>query len=50
MLIKSDVCGRDAASRFDEAECSRGGLGIFPAVKIVELALANAGRLKKHGA
>jgi 2,3-bisphosphoglycerate-independent phosphoglycerate mutase len=50
LLISSAVCGRDAAARFDEIECDRGGLGVFPAMKIMELALANAGRLKKHGA
>jgi 2,3-bisphosphoglycerate-independent phosphoglycerate mutase len=50
LLISSAVCGRDAAVRFDEIECDRGGLGVFPAPKIMELALANAGRLKKHGA
>jgi 2,3-bisphosphoglycerate-independent phosphoglycerate mutase len=50
LLISSAVCGRDAVARFDEIECDRGGLGIFPAMKIMELALANAGRLKKQGA
>jgi 2,3-bisphosphoglycerate-independent phosphoglycerate mutase len=49
-LIHSRVCGIDAAESFSESECDRGGLGIFPANKIVELALANAGKLKKHGA
>ncbi len=50
LLISSAVCGRDDAVRFDERECGMGGLGIFPATKIIELALANAGRLKKYGA
>jgi len=50
LLISSELCGRDAAVRFDEIECDRGGLGLFPATKIIELALANAGRLKKFGA
>jgi 2,3-bisphosphoglycerate-independent phosphoglycerate mutase len=50
LLLSSPVCGRDDAARFDESECGRGGLGIFPATKIMELALANAGRLKKQGA
>ncbi len=50
LLIHSAVCGRDDSTRFDESECGRGGLGVFPATKIMELALANAGRLKKHGA
>jgi len=49
-LIHSAVCGTDAAESFCEAECDRGGLGVFPANRIMELALANAGKLKKHGA
>ena len=49
-IISSAYCGTDGTSRFDEEECARGGLGVFPALKIMELALANAGRLKKHGA
>ncbi|HEY5133952.1 MAG TPA: 2,3-bisphosphoglycerate-independent phosphoglycerate mutase [Candidatus Krumholzibacteriaceae bacterium] len=49
-LIHSAVCGMDGAESFCEAECDRGGLGVFPANKIMELALANAGKLKKHGA
>ncbi|HER43809.1 MAG TPA: 2,3-bisphosphoglycerate-independent phosphoglycerate mutase [Candidatus Eisenbacteria bacterium] len=50
LLVSSALCGRDGATRFDEIECDRGGLGVFPATKIMELALANAGRLKKFGA
>ena len=49
-LIHSAVCGMDSVESFCEAECDRGGLGVFPANKIMELALANAGKLKKHGA
>ncbi len=49
-LLKSEFCGIDETAAFSEAECDRGALGIFPAVDIMELALANAGRLKKHGA
>ncbi len=49
-LIHSKSCGMDDARAFTESECDRGGLGIFPARNIVELALANAGKLKKHGA
>lgn len=49
-LIHSAVCGKDNAGSFRESECDKGGLGVFPAVKIMELALANAGKLKKHGA
>lgn len=49
-VISSSVCGRDDVEEFSESGCDRGALGIFPATKIMELALANAGRLKKHGA
>ncbi len=49
-LIHSKVCGTDNAQAFCESECDRGGLGVFPANKIMEIALANAGKLKKHGA
>ncbi len=35
---------------FTERECLRGELGIFPAIHILPLALANSGRLKKFGA
>jgi 2,3-bisphosphoglycerate-independent phosphoglycerate mutase len=48
--LHASVCGRDAVQAFNEIECDRGTLGIFPATKILELLLANAGRLKKHGA
>lgn len=50
LLIHSRYCGKDAATAFTELECDRGSLGIFPANRIIEHALANAGKLKKHGA
>lgn len=49
-LIHSKACGIDDAQTFTESECDRGGLGVFPASAIMNLALANAGKLKKHGA
>jgi 2,3-bisphosphoglycerate-independent phosphoglycerate mutase len=49
-LLKSEHCGIDEASSFSEAECDRGALSVFPAVDIMTLAMANAGRLIKHGA
>jgi 2,3-bisphosphoglycerate-independent phosphoglycerate mutase len=49
-LIHSKACGIDNAQAFTESECARGGLGVFPATAIMNLALANAGKLKKHGA
>jgi 2,3-bisphosphoglycerate-independent phosphoglycerate mutase len=35
---------------FGERACMRGELGVFPAVHIMSLALAHAGRLAKFGA
>lgn len=49
-LIYSKNCFYDDVVEFNEPACRKGGLGIFPATKIIELALANAGRLKKYGA
>jgi 2,3-bisphosphoglycerate-independent phosphoglycerate mutase len=40
----------DAATAFGETECSRGGLGVFPATELLPLALAYAQRLAKYGA
>ncbi len=40
----------DDQYRFGETACTHGGLGIIPAVHIMPLALAHAGRLKKYGA
>ncbi len=49
-MIRSKNCGQDASARFCESECDRGSLGIFPAMTIMEMVMANAGRLKKFGA
>ncbi len=50
VLLKSPyVLGR-LSERFTERECTKGELGILPAVNILPLALANSGRLKKFGA
>lgn len=40
----------DLEVAFSERNCARGGLGTFPAVETMSLALAHAGRLKKFGA
>lgn len=40
----------DLESVFSERHCPRGGLGTFPAVETMSLALAHAGRLNKFGA
>jgi 2,3-bisphosphoglycerate-independent phosphoglycerate mutase len=40
----------DGQDQFGERACARGGLGTFPAVDTLPLALAHAGRLDKFGA
>jgi 2,3-bisphosphoglycerate-independent phosphoglycerate mutase len=40
----------DLEKTFTERNCARGGLGTFPAVETMSLALAHAGRLQKFGA
>jgi 2,3-bisphosphoglycerate-independent phosphoglycerate mutase len=50
LLIKSPYVLGGLSSSFSERECVKGELGIFPAIQIMPLALANAGRLKKFGA
>lgn len=49
-MIHSQVCSCDDAQAFNETECSKGQLGNFPSYYIMELAMANAGKLKKFGA
>ena len=50
VLIKSPYVLGGLCSGFSERECTKGELGIFPAINIMPLALANAMRLKKFGA
>ncbi|MEA3350305.1 MAG: 2,3-bisphosphoglycerate-independent phosphoglycerate mutase [Chloroflexota bacterium] len=40
----------DTQTQFGERACALGGLGTFPAVDTMSLALAHAGRLNKYGA
>ncbi|MGI6209337.1 MAG: phosphoglycerate mutase, partial [Anaerolineae bacterium] len=49
-LLYSEVCRADAVTQFSENACAAGALGVFPAVDIMPLAMANAGRLAKFGA
>ncbi len=49
-LLYSRYCRCDDVSQFTERACVHGGLGIFPAVDLMPLALANAMRLTKFGA
>lgn len=50
ILIYSRFCRRDSVVRFSERDCVNGGLGRFPAIHIMGLALANAQKLIKYGA
>ncbi len=50
LLLHSAVCRPDRTKTFGERACTEGSLGVFPAVNIMPLALANALRLTKFGA
>jgi len=49
-LLHGQYCRPDTVMAFNESDCLRGGLGIFPATNIMPLALANALKLSKYGA
>ncbi len=50
LLWAPDSVRTDDQYRFGENACQHGGLGTFPAVHLMPLILAHAGRLKKYGA
>jgi 2,3-bisphosphoglycerate-independent phosphoglycerate mutase len=50
VLLKSPYVLGGLSGAFSEREFARGELGIFPSAKLMPLALANCGRLKKFGA
>ena len=50
LLLHSRYVLGQTSLAFTERECLKGELGIIPAHKIMQLALANAMRLKKYGA
>jgi 2,3-bisphosphoglycerate-independent phosphoglycerate mutase len=50
VLLKSPYVYGGLCSAFSEREFTKGELGVFPAINIMPLALANALRLKKYGA
>jgi len=50
VLIQASTAIPTGTAAFTEAECSRGILSVFPGRKLMQLALAYAGRLKKFGA
>ena len=50
VLLSSPWCRPDKVKKFSESACIAGGLGRFPAVEIMPLAMANALKLNKFGA
>jgi 2,3-bisphosphoglycerate-independent phosphoglycerate mutase len=51
VLLWSKYCRPDRVQRFGERDCLAGALGPrLPAVELLPIALANAGRLNKYGA
>jgi 2,3-bisphosphoglycerate-independent phosphoglycerate mutase len=50
VLIFSPFVRANQPSEFGERACSQGSLGVFPAVDLIAIAMANAGRLAKYGA
>lgn len=49
-LLYSRWCRSDNVEEFSERACALGGLGRFPAVEVMPLAMANALKLSKFGA
>jgi len=49
-LLHSQWCRPDNVGQFSESACVSGGLGRFPAIDIMPLAMANALKLTKFGA
>jgi 2,3-bisphosphoglycerate-independent phosphoglycerate mutase len=50
VLLCARTCRPDAVTEFGESQCLRGGLGQVPAMYLMPLAMAHAGRLGKYGA
>jgi 2,3-bisphosphoglycerate-independent phosphoglycerate mutase len=50
LLLSARWCRPDRVSEFSESACISGGLGRFPAVEIMPLAMAHALKLNKFGA
>jgi 2,3-bisphosphoglycerate-independent phosphoglycerate mutase len=50
VVLAARTCRTDAVTEFGESQCLRGGLGQFPAMHLMTLAMAHAGRLGKYGA
>lgn len=48
-MVKSSIYGGDGVGEFSERTCALGSIGRMPAVSIMTIALANAGKLQKFG-
>ncbi|MCY4529618.1 MAG: 2,3-bisphosphoglycerate-independent phosphoglycerate mutase [Chloroflexi bacterium] len=49
LMVKSPVYVGDGVGEFSERTCASGSIGRIPAVSVMTLALANAGKLQKFG-
>ena len=49
LLVKSSIYGGDGVGEFTERTCASGSIGRIPAVSVMTIALANAGKLYKFG-
>lgn len=50
VVVWGPRCGVDASARFGERWCAGGGLGLRPMKTMMQILMANAGRLAKYGA
>jgi 2,3-bisphosphoglycerate-independent phosphoglycerate mutase len=50
VILSAKYCRYDEVDEFSERACLKGGLGVFSAVKLMPLAMANALKLNKFGA
>lgn len=49
LMVKSSIYGGDGVGEFSERVCASGSIGRIPAVSVMTIALANAGKLQKFG-
>lgn len=49
LMVKSSIFAGDGVGGFNERTCASGSIGRIPAVSLMTIALANAGKLQKFG-
>ena len=49
LMVKSSIYVGDGVGEFNERVCASGSIGRIPAVNVMTIALANAGKLQKFG-